>query len=432
MKTSFFKSFKHPKIVASLSILSAFVFCFSCIPSEDDGPSGKVEANLRALSMDENRLSEANTHFAANLFQQIASSGDSENLFFSPYSVHQALAMAMNGNDGEVLEEFIQVLQLEGMSLNEANQAVKDLTSFLLDVDPKVKLGMANGIWYKEGYQVQVPFKNSSQEYFSAEIAPLDMNDPASVDVINHWIEKQTNDLIKDMLDFIPADAVMYLVNAIYFKGDWAYNFPKENTQKEKFTLRNGQEIMADMMNLGESAGFKAYDNSDYTYLEIPYSTGQYTMGILTNESGDLSQLSPYFTMENLDEWRNNSRDVNLMLKMPKFKIDYRIDNLSDDLKAMGLVKPFDFHPDNFTQLFSNPTDLLKISRVIHQALIEVDEKGTEAAAATIVEVVKLTSLPPDDTPTVFTLDRPFIFFIQEKQSGAILFMGKLENPLEN
>lgn len=227
MRTFFAKSRTFPKISVSISILSVFIFCFSCISGEDDGSSGKVEANLRTLSLNENSLSEANTHFAINLFQQITINGESENLFFSPYSVHQALAMTMNGNDGEVLEEFIQILQLEGMTLEQANQAVKDLTSFLLEVDPKVKLGIANGIWYKEDYEVQVPFKNASQEYFNAEIAPLDMLDPNSVDVINHWIEKQTNDLIQDMLDFIPPDAVMYLVNAIYFKGDWAYNFPE-------------------------------------------------------------------------------------------------------------------------------------------------------------------------------------------------------------
>ncbi|WP_057937224.1 serpin family protein [Algoriphagus resistens] len=432
MKPFFLKTNRNAKTVENLFVLSVFIFCFSCISGEENSPSGKVEANLRELSLDENRLSESNTRFATNLFQQLVSNGDSKNLFFSPYSIHQALAMAMNGNDGEVLEEFIQVLQMEGMSLEEANQAVKDLTSFLLEVDPKVQLSIANGIWYKEGYEVRIPFKDAAKHYFSAEIAPLDVYDPNSVDIINHWIEKQTDNLIKDMLDIIPEDAVMYLVNAIYFKGDWTYNFPKENTRKEKFTLGNGQEILVDMMNLGESAGFKAYGTSEYTYLEIPYSSEQYSMGILINESGNLSELYPHFTLENLTEWRSNPRDVNLILKMPKFKIDYRIDNLSNDLQAMGLVRPFSFHKDNFTQLFSNPTDDLKISRVIHQALIEVDEKGTEAAAATIVEVVETVSLPPDSTPTIFTLDRPFIFFIQEKHSGAILFMGKLENPLED
>ncbi|MCH7397640.1 serpin family protein [Belliella sp. DSM 107340] len=429
MKKIFIKTYMGSKAISSLYILSAFFFCFGCINNEDDSLSDKVEANLRALSSDENRLSDANTKFSINLFQQIASNNDSENLFFSPYSVHQALAMAMNGNEGVVLEEFIQILQLEGMSLAEANQAVKDLTSFLLDVDSKVKLNIANGIWYKDDYQAQIPFKNTSQQYFNAEIAPLDMHNPNSVNIINNWIEKQTNNLIKDMLDFIPSDAVMYLVNAIYFKGDWTYNFPKENTKKEKFTLGNGQEIMTDMMNLGDPAGFKTHFSADYTYLEIPYSSGQYTMGILINESGDLSQLSQQFTMENLNTWRDNSRDANLILKMPKFKIEYRIDNLSKDLQAMGLEKAFYFHKDNFTALFSNPTEPLKIDRVIHQALIEVDERGTEAAAATIVEVVELVSLLPDRSPTIFTLDRPFIFFIQEKHSGAILFIGKLENP---
>jgi serpin B len=274
MKTFSTKSLRCSKYFASALVLSAFVFCFSCITNEDDNPSGKVEANLRALSLDEDRLSEANTQFATNLFQQLASSDDSKNLFFSPYSVHQALAMAMNGNDGQGLAEFTKVLQLEGMSLDDANQAIKDLTEFLLDVDPKVKLSLANGIWYKDDFQVQVPFRNATQNFFNAEIAPLNMRDPNSVNIINNWIEKKTNNLIKDMLDFIPEDAVMYLVNAIYFKGDWTYNFPTGNTRKEKFTLRNGQQINVDMMNMGESAGFKAYGASEYTYVEIPYSSG--------------------------------------------------------------------------------------------------------------------------------------------------------------
>jgi serpin B len=402
----------------------------ACLPKEDP-LSGPVEPNLRALSLSEEKLSEANTHFAINLFQQLGASPETKNIFFSPYSIHQALAMTMNGNEGEVLQEFIQILQMEGMSLEEANQAVKELTTFLLEVDPKVKLNIANGIWYKEGYQVKPPFKAASQKYFQAEVASLDMSNPNSVNIINNWIADQTNNLIREMLDFIPANAVMYLVNAIYFKGDWTYDFPKANTKKEKFTLRDGREIMVDMMNLGEPATFKVFGSPAYSYLEIPYSSGQYTMGILVNQSGDLSQLAPLVSVDNLNQWRDEAKEANLILKMPKFKMEYRIDNLAADLEAMGLIKPFGFHPENFTALFSNPTGALKISRVIHQSFIEVDERGTEAAAATIVEIIERVNAIPSG-PIIFTLDRPFIFFIQEKHSGAILFMGKMENPLEN
>jgi serine protease inhibitor len=425
----------HCKITSSTSYFGtsvALLICFllvACLPGEDL-PSGRTEPNLRTLSAFEEQLSQSSTQFAINLFQQLNQSNEAKNQFFSPYSIHQALAMTMNGNEGEVKQEFLDVLQMQGMSLEDANQAVKDLTTFLLQVDEKVKLNIANGIWYKEGYQVKPPFKAAANRYFNAEVAPLDMFNPNSVNVINNWIARQTNNLIREMLDQIPPNAVMYLVNAIYFKGDWTYNFPKANTKKEKFTLRNGQDIMVDMMDLKDASDMRYGFGHGAAYLEIPYSSEQYSMGVIFNESGDLSQLAPLLTLENLTEWRSNARERGVILKMPKFKISYKMDNMKGDLMAMGLVRPFSFHPDNFTALFSNPTDDLKISRVIHQAFIEVDEKGTEAAAATIVEVVERFSAGPSG-PLRITLDRPFIFFIQEKHSGAILFMGKLENPLE-
>ncbi|UJP64924.1 serpin family protein [Mongoliitalea daihaiensis] len=415
--------------LAKCTVMLLIILVVGCLPGEPPLP-GRVEPNLRVLSASEEKLSESSTQFAINLFQQLNQSNEAKNQFFSPYSIHQALAMTMNGNEGEVKQEFLDVLQMQGMSLEDANQAVKDLTTFLLQVDEKVKLNIANGIWYKEGYQVKPPFKAAANRYFNAEVAPLDMLNPNSVNVINNWIARQTNNLIREMLDQIPPNAVMYLVNAIYFKGDWTYNFPKANTKKEKFTLRNGQDIMVDMMDLKDASDMRYGFGHGAAYLEIPYSSEQYSMGVIFNESGDLSQLAPLLTLENLTEWRSNARERGVILKMPKFKISYKMDNMKGDLMAMGLVRPFSFHPDNFTALFSNPTDDLKISRVIHQAFIEVDEKGTEAAAATIVEVVERFSAGPSG-PLRITLDRPFIFFIQEKHSGAILFMGKLENPLE-
>lgn len=418
-----------PKAFSLGSILLLVTLFFSCLPGEDPLP-GRAEPNLRTLSSEEIKLSDSSTLFAINLFQQLNQSKEAKNQFFSPYSIHQALAMTMNGNEGEIKQEFLDILQMQGMSLDEANQAVKDLTSFLLEVDAKVNLSIANGIWYKQGYTVQAPFKTTAQRYYSAEVAPLDMFDPNSVNIINNWIAKQTNDLIRNMLDQIPANAVMYLVSAIYFKGDWTYNFPKANTKKEKFKLRNGQEIMVDMMDMGGASDLKASFAQGLTYVEIPYSSEQYNMGVVYSQSIDLSEITGQLTIENLESWRTNAQRISAILKMPKFKISYKMNNMREDLMALGLVKPFSFHPDNFTALFSNPTDDLKISRVIHQAFIEVDEKGTEAAAATIVEVTERFSAGPSG-PLRITLDRPFIFFIQEKHSGAILFMGKLENPLE-
>jgi serpin B len=362
-----------------------------------------------------------------DLFQQLYDPTKT-NQFFSPYSIHQALSMTMNGNEGEVLEEFIDVLRYQNLSLEQANAGNRDLRDFLLQVDPKVKLAIANAIWYKKQYQVQVPFRQTAIDYYDAEIAGLEMLDPQSVNIINDWIEKQTEGLIQDMLDRIPPDAVMYLVNAIYFKADWKYQFEAKNTKKEPFYLTPGQSVQVDMMDLGNASTFKVNFSNGFYYLEIPYSTGQYSMGVLYHPDGKIDQVANLVNWENLQNWRNSSNETNLILRMPKFKLRQKMENMKDDLMDMGLVKPFSFNPANFTKLFSNPTDELKISRVIHDAMIEVDEKGSEAAAATIVEVVEKTSVGPSQ-PQILVLDKPFIFFIQEKHSGAILFMGKLGDP---
>jgi serine protease inhibitor len=406
-----------------LTVLSIGVLLYACVPSEEFKPA---EANLRTLASYETELANSSTKFALDLFAQL-NKVDEPNQFYSPYSIHQALSMTMNGNEGDVLKEFVDLLRYEGMSMQDANRGTKELTEFLLKVDPKVRLAIANAIWYKQEYQVQPPFKQTARDYYKAEIAGLDMLNPNSVNIINNWIAQQTNNLIRDMLDKIPSNAVMYLVNAIYFKADWKYQFDASKTKKEPFYPSPGNSVQVDMMDLYQRATFRSYFGQNYRYFEIPYSTGQYSMGILYAPDGNLDQVSGFLNFQNLEMWRKDAKESNFILKMPKFKLRQKMENMAEDLMDMGLVKPFSFHPDNFTKLFSNPTDDLKISRVIHDALIEVDEKGSEAAAATIVEMVEKVSAP--SFPITIVLDKPFIFFIQEKHSGAILFMGKLGDP---
>ncbi|WP_158858755.1 serpin family protein [Lunatibacter salilacus] len=388
--------------------------------SEDE----MVTPNLRALHAHEQEMVFASSRFALDLFQQLQKKDD-PNQFYSPYSIHQALSMAMNGNEGEVLEEFNNVLRFEGMSLEEANEAAESLTKFLLELDPKVRLSIANAIWYKQEFEANPNFEATVRNSFKAEVAGLDMANPQSVDVINNWIENNTEGLIKDMLDAIPSTAVMYLVNAIYFKADWKYRFNSANTHKAPFYVTPQQVVEVEMMSMNESAPMRNYTTEGLEYLEIPYSTGHYNMGVITGT--DLDTKLQDFSFEDLENWREQAFEANLILHMPKFKMRYKMEELKEDLMAMGLEKPFNPSPVNFTQLFANPTESMYISRVIHDALIEVDEWGSEAAAATIVEV-DLTSAGPNQ-PRIFALDKPFVFFIQDNHSGAILFMGKLGNP---
>ena len=395
----------------------------SCMPEGDNSP---LEPNLRTLQEHEIQTVNASADFAVDLFHQLGKS-DKVNQFYSPYSIHVALSMAMNGNEAEALQEYLEVLRFDGQTLEEANKGAKELTEFLLQVDPKVRIAIANAIWYRQDYQVKVPFRTMAEEYYKAEVAGIDVFDPKSVNIINQWIEQQTQGLIKDMVDQIPPNAVMYLVNAIYYKADWKYQFDLEKTKKEPFHISPERQVQVDMMSFKEAGTIKAFQGQGFQYLEIPYSTGQYSMGVLLPDGYDLSEVEEQFSSENLALWRSQAMEHNVLLKMPKFKLKQKIENLKDDLMEMGLKIPFEFDARNFSLLFDNPTNLLKISRVIHDAVIEVDEKGSEAAAATVVEVVEETSMPSG--PKVIALDRPFIFFIQEKHSGAVLFMGKLGDP---
>lgn len=407
-----------------------FLFVFICLHlvSCDWGESEDqtIVPNLRTLQAHEKELVFSSSKFAIDLFDQLKKSED-PNYFFSPYSIHQALSMTMNGNEGEVLNEFLTLLNYEGMGLEEANKAAKELTQFLTDLDPKVQMAIANAIWYKQEFQVYPPFKDAVTDFYKAEVAGLDMFNPQSPNIINQWVESKTNGLIKDLIDQIPGNTVMYLVNAIYFKGDWKYRFQHSQTKKEMFHISPSQSVEVDMMEMEGASTYRYFVDDGVHYLEIPYSSGQFNMGILTTDDHNLDKAMERLTFNNLENWRENAQERNLVLKMPKFKMRYKMANMKDDLIAMGLEKPFVANPLNFTKLFDHPTDPMYINRVIHDAFIEVDEKGTEAAAATAVEVGLVSTGP--HTPTAFVLDKPFVFFIQENHSGAILFMGKLGNP---
>lgn len=407
-----------------LSLCSLFLLAASCNPL-DNTDIGPVEANLRPMTVSETEMVQSNAEFAIRFFQEMEKE-NLNNFFTGPFSIHQALSMAMNGNEGEILQEYLDVLAYHGLSKEEANQAVKSLTTYLKEVDPKVKVNIANGIWYREGLSVQVPFKSAMETYYDANISALDFNEPNAHQVINNWIASQTNDLIKNMLDGIPREAVMYLVNAIYFKGDWKYQFDPQKTKKEPFYPENGPTIQVDMMESKGKVGLNIGGNAKVNYLEIPYSTGQYQMAIIQPQSGPLSSILPEITAKNLALWSENARESSVILKMPKFKMKHKENDLRAKLENMGLVIPFSPNSDNFTKIFEGTFPPMLISRVIHEALIEVDEKGTEAAAATIIEI-GVTSMPSG--PTIITLDKPYYFLIKEKSSGAILFMGKLGNP---
>jgi serpin B len=402
-------------------ILLLFVLFSSCSEdlnelSDDDSPE------LRVLSSEEKSLSNSSNAFVIDLFKELEKTEEG-NLFFSPLSIQYALSMTLNGSKDETFNSIKEVLTVSDLNEHEINEAFKSLTEFLLNVDDKVLLTIANSIWYEQTLTATEAFKKAMQVYYSAEISGLDFRSPQSVNTINNWVETKTNGLIDELINEIPAEAVMYLVNAIYYKALWRYPFDEANTQKAPFYPEDNTEVEALMMH-SEEMQVDYYQNEISHIIDIPYGNGQYSMLVLLPVEGKKTEdVLNILDKNSLENWINSVQPLEAELFMPKFKIEYKA-LLNDALSDMGMEIAFTERAD-FTRLFEEKYGLM-ISRVIHKAVIEVNEEGTEAAAVTGVEV-SLTSLPPEKP--VLTLNRPFIFFIKEKHTGAILFAGKLSNP---
>jgi serpin B len=335
--------------------------------------------------------------------------------------------MTLNGAAGETKEGIKETLHLGDLSDEEINGAYKTLVPFLSNLDPKVALNLANSNWYHQDFTIRESFRKVLLEYYDAEINAANFRDPATKDRINRWIEDKTKGKIKNMLDQIPADAVMYLVNAIYLKATWQYKFEKSGTEKKPFYLTDGSAVQTDMM-FSKGMKVRYFGNSTLELVEIPYGNGQFVFSVLLpRDPAGLESLISGLDMASFQNYIQAADTVTPQVYMPKFKIQFK-STLNSILASMGMEQSFTGDAD-FSALFEETLGL-SISRVIHQSFIEVDEEGTEAAAATIVEIGE-TSAGPEPKPTSINLNRPFAFFIREKHSNTILFAGKLLDPSE-
>jgi len=407
---------KTPVFLISLLILSLGILT-SCETIEP-GPKEpkKVELNKKAAE-----ILQADRQFAFELFKEVHGLSDADNLMISPLSTSYALGMTLNGANGTTKDAFREVLHFENLSDQEVNESYQDLMAQLVTLDDQVQFSIANSIWYKLGYNVLEDFIATNQEYFDAAVEELDFSDPGAKDIINGWIEEKTNDKIQDMLDYIPVDAVMYLINAIYFNATWKYQFDPEETIEDNFRLEGGGTHRCDFMQI--EGAFNYTSQEAFTAVELPYGDSAFSMVVLLPKPGvNMAALVAALNGESWDSWMNASYPANLLVQLPKFKYEYKL-LLNDPLIDLGLGIAFNESAD-----FSNitPGGGIFISRVIHQTFIDVNEEGTEAAAATIVEMIE-TSEPSG--PELFRADKPFLYMIKENSTGVLLFMGKVGKP---
>jgi serpin B len=385
------------------------------LPIVSENESDKLVENL-----DRNLVS-ANTKFAFNIFNLLIEEDKGQNIFISPLSILLALAMTYNGAIGETALGMADAMEFEGMDMEELNQGFSDLMISILSADKSVELSIANSIWQRQDFDAKEDFIETNKRYYNSQVKKLDFSDPGAVDTINDWISDATKEKIQKMLSQIPPDAVMYLINAIYFKGDWTYPFEEEATYDEEFFLDGGSTKSVPMMHMTGTFSYAQHDN--YKIARLPYGQEKLAMYILLPDEG--TDIDTIIGSMDDELWRSLTgrfETGEVELTMPKYKMEYGVKLLNDALSALGMEIAFTPMAD-----FSNIAQDIFISRVLHKAVIEVNERGSEAAAATVVEMVE--SAMPMDEVFEFRADRPFMFTISDDRTGSILFMGKVMDP---
>jgi len=412
-------SFIKTGLLVTLVCLTVVLISCEKSPTRDQ-PGDPVNITTEVYQKE---VIDSSNSFAFNLFKlNFTETNETENIMISPFSITSALSMTLNGAAGETYESMRKTLGLEGKNLEQINATYLKLMTEMVPVDDRVVVEIANSVWVEKRLIVKQPFITDLQTWYKAEARNIDVTDPDAVNIVNDWIAEKTHDKIKDMLDNLDPDLAMLLINAVYFNGKWRYAFNKADTKDDPFYVTPSAPKSVPMMH--QAQNLKAVRSNNLTLIEIPYGQGNYNMVVvLPDEDVSTSEVANALTPSIWQEWMDQL-DINthkVDLSMPRFKYKYKR-LLNEDLIGLGMGIAF-------TDLanFSNISDQgLLITRVIHQTFIDTNEEGTEAAAATIVEI-GLTSAGPNVTSV--TLDHPFLYFIRESSTGTILFMGRVSDP---
>ncbi len=402
-------------------ILFSFLFiliipaCKKNIPLPEPVPINLTQKAKAVVSAD--------NQFGLELFKELADTGRAlNNMMISPLSISSALSMTYNGAAGDTKTAFDNTMHFSELSLEEVNQASKDVTDALLAVDPKVTLGIANSIWYRQGFSVENDFVTRNETYYNAAVQPLDFNASQSVNTINRWVDEKTNHKISEIIKQLGSNDLMLLINAIYFKGDWRNRFDVSKTADGQFKMENGQTVSVPMMHT--TGTYLYFENEIMDALEMAYGQGNFSMVVLLPKEGfRVSDVLDSLNAEVWNTWQEQFVEVDdVPVTFPKFKFSYE-SQLKDALSRLGLSAAFSDTAD-FTGI--NKEGGIALTSVRHKTFIHVDEEGTEAAAVTSV-TVGTTSVGPGEP---FVANHPFVFIIREKYTHAILFMGVVANPL--
>jgi serpin B len=371
----------------------------------------------------DSRLVSANTTFGFKLFAEVAKQDAGKNVFISPGSVGLALAMTYNGAVGETKAGMERALEIQGMNHAELNSAYAQLRQALESADPKVELNIANSLWARKGVTFNPDFIQRDKQFYGAEVTALDFGDPGAPATINSWVSDKTKGKINHIVDQIDAQSILFLINAIYFKGKWSIEFDKAKTKEDTFTTANQQKRVPMMHQSGK---YNYCEGKSFQAVSLPYGDGRASMYIFLPAQGtSLDEFQKSLTAANWESWMKQFAQTDGSVAVPRFKVEYEV-GLNDALKALGMGIAFDANRADFSGIVQG-SERAYISRVKHKTFAEVNEEGTEAAAVTSVEM-RTTSARIQKTFEM-VVDRPFFCAIRDNKTGTVLFVGSITDP---
>jgi serpin B len=407
----------RPALTAALAALTA---------CSGENPAGPITTLPRPLTQVEGQLVQADNRFAFKLLQAtLRGENSSVNVFVSPVSFAMALGMTWNGANGATESALLQTLELSGLTRDSVNAAYRSLINLLRGLDPNVVFTLANSIWYRQDYVFDPAFLETNRTYFDAEVQGLDFTSPASADRVNTWVTDRTQGRITSIVPTpLPRDAIMYLINAIYFRANWTRQFDAARTQNGPFHRADGSTVSVPMMTHGVEVPVRVHREPGVFVLDLPYGGGAWSATIVMPEPGSsLDSLAEHITPAQWDGWIAGLDSTEAVLFLPKFTLRYELSGAKAVLRALGMQPAFcdDVPFPDFTRMY--PSGHACITDVVHKTFVLVDESGTEAAAATSVGMGVVS------VPQPISVDRPFLFAIRERYSGTILFLGRIADP---
>ncbi len=400
-------------------LLAALV---GCSPPTDKsaGPPPLLEALPRSLTASESRLVAAGNQFGFDLLHRVRDETPDANLFLSPISASMALGMTLNGAAGTTLDSMRLALHLDGAPIEEINAGYRGLIDLLRGLDHSSDFRIANSIWGKTGFPFRPEFLTAGRVNFDAEIRAMDFSSPSTVDIINQWVNDKTGGKIPTILDAIDEGEIAFLINAIYFKGSWRVAFDPGDTHPGPFHSGDGTTQSVPTMTLAPRS-LRYGATADGEVVELLYGNGAFVMTlVLPHRDRSLDQLLAGLDASRWAEWLGGVHGAEIGLTLPKFRLDYQRE-LKDDLSALGMRVAFDpTGRADFSRMADLSPGVVYITRVTQKTFVNVNEEGTEAAAAPSV------GMGVTSAPLTVTVDRPFFFAIRERLSGTILFLGQI------